>query len=321
VGRAHRRQRVVILTYHGVLPGDHPGHRYLSRNFVAVDQFDRHMRLLRDRYTCLPLAEVVDRLAGGLPLPPNTAVVTFDDGFRNNLTVAYPVLEAHGIPATIFVTTGHVGTSTMLWTERVQWLLAHSQSPLSALDLGPLLNVPPGSSYTREETARRLVGTLKHMPAGERSRIVERLEHAIAAHSLPTPDPVRYEFLSWDEVAWLDRTTLVDIGSHTVSHLILSTGTPQQRLDELATSKAAIEKVTNRPCRLFAYPNGTARDFDSQDKEFLRSLDYRCAASQIPGCNDANTDLYALRRYNVGSGHDERLLEALLAGVWPAGGA
>jgi peptidoglycan/xylan/chitin deacetylase (PgdA/CDA1 family) len=95
-----QRQRVMILTYHGVLP-DGTGHPYLSRNFVERREFKAQMAFLASAFRCIPLSEAVSLLAQGGGLPERAAVVTFDDGYRNNLTEAGPVLRRHNIPATI----------------------------------------------------------------------------------------------------------------------------------------------------------------------------------------------------------------------------
>ncbi len=321
LGRARRRSSAVVLTYHGVLPAGRRHDPYLSRNCVDDDVFLAQMSFLRRHYHCVPLTDVVERLSSGKPMLPRTAVVTFDDGFRNNYRYALPALKAAGVPATVFVATGHIGNEClMLWTERVAWLLQVAPATLRTVPVGDAsVPVDLSSLDSRRDSSRRLLKQLKGTGTDMRDAAIAWLDAAAREAGAPDPDPDRYAFMDWDEVKALAASGLVEIGSHTVTHLLLATGTPEHRRAELRDSKAAIEQHVGLPCRLFAYPNGTAADFDDSDTRVLRELGYAAAVSQVPGVNAPGDDVYTLRRYNVSRGHGIDTLAAMLAGVWPAG--
>jgi peptidoglycan/xylan/chitin deacetylase (PgdA/CDA1 family) len=323
IGRARRRTSAVVLTYHGVLPSGRPHDPYLSRNCVDDEIFRAQMAFLTRHYTCLPLSEIVDRLSSAAPLPPRAAAVTFDDGFRNNYQYAFPALKATGVPATIFVATGHIGREClMLWTERVAWLLQVAPADLREVPVGAsVVAVDLSTTAARRESSRRLLKHLKGTDAAIRDAAVAWLDAAARNGGAPAPDPDRYAFMTWDEARAMAESGLVEIGSHTVTHLLLATATPERRREELQASKQDVEHHLERPCRLFAYPNGTRADFDAGDQRLLRDLGYAGAVSQVPGVNTAATDLYALRRYNVSRGHSLDTIAGMLAGVWPAGRA
>lgn len=109
----------------------------------------------------------------------------------------------------------------------------------------------------------------------------------------------RYDFLDWDEVSQMVESGLIEIGSHTCSHSILSTLTEEEVHSELLNSKMAIEAQLNKPCTLFSYPNGTPSDFTHRDKKVLQKLGYETALSQIDGLNGVGEDIYALKRINI----------------------
>ena len=98
------RARMAILIFHRVLPQPDP----LLPDVPDVSRFRWQMQLLADYFRPLPLAEAAQRLAGG-DLPPRSICVTFDDGYRDNLDCAAPVLEETGVPATVFVAPGFLG--------------------------------------------------------------------------------------------------------------------------------------------------------------------------------------------------------------------
>jgi peptidoglycan/xylan/chitin deacetylase (PgdA/CDA1 family) len=130
------------------------------------------------------------------------------------------------------------------------------------------------------------------------------------------PNAERYMFLTWSEVQELMRGG-VTIGSHTVEHPIMSSLEGERREWEVVQSKQEIERQLGAPCTLFSYPNGTADDFDERDKTNLQKAGYIAAVTQIAGTNDGRTDRFALKRLNIGQGHDPLLFMAQVSGFWP----
>ena len=165
-------RQAVILTYHGVLPPTAIDDAYLHRSVVDVEAFDWQMRYLADNYSCLPLTELTARLAAGQSLPPHAAAVTFDDGFENNCTVAWPVLKQYGVPATVFLATGLIGQDeAMMWTDRVAWLLR--RTPARSVTLatgGGTLELSLADPARRERSARRVLAAIP-IPAAAAARL------------------------------------------------------------------------------------------------------------------------------------------------------
>jgi peptidoglycan/xylan/chitin deacetylase (PgdA/CDA1 family) len=296
------RNRLIILTYHSVLPAACDIDEGESRNVVDEQMFAWQMRYLSKHFRCLRLEDAVDLLRKGEPLPPNAAVVTFDDGFRNNLRYAFPILRRYGVPATVFVTTGHIGRGVrLLWTERV----------------GRILRAAGISA----DGARIEMKRLKSMAWRQRDDAIHELETRLvkarpSAAQLAEPNAERYMFLTWSEVQELMRGG-VTIGSHTVEHPIMSSLDLERREWEVVQSKQEIERHLGAPCTLFSYPNGTADDFDDCDKANLQQAGYIAAVTQIAGTNDNGTDRFALKRLNIGQGHDPLLFMAQVSGFWP----
>ncbi len=317
------RNRLTILTYHSVMPAAADIDAGEARNVVDQEMFAWQMRYLAKHFCCLRLEEAVDLLRRGRPLPRYAAVVTFDDGFRNNLLYAYPVLRRFGVPATIFLTTGHIGRGTqLLWTERVGRLLRAAKLPQRltiAADPAPL-TLSFQTPAERDEAARDVVKRLKSMPSDQRDRVVGELEHQLdranRGHVAGEPNRDRYTFLTWGEARELARGGMT-IGSHTVEHPIMSSLDDDRRICEVVDSKREIERHVGTPCTLFSYPNGTADDFDDRDKANLQKAGYVAAVTQIAGANDERSDLYGLRRLNIGRGHGRQLFVAQVSGFWP----
>jgi len=292
----HRR-RAVILTYHGILPSNPPpATRALHKIFVTVDEFRAQMALLRARYEVLSLRELVERLAKG-DAGENIAAVTFDDGWRSTRTLAAPILRELRVPATVFIATGLMGSPYRgLWTQRLA-------ASIGAARIGRIrlwdIDLPFETEPQRVVAMRAVASFLKGLPPDDRE---ERLREVFARYGNGHELGAEMEFMSLDEVRELAAYG-VDCGAHTVDHEILSSLPFAKAREQIRQSRAQLEDMTGLPCRLFAYPNGRARDFSDDHTRALADEGFDGAVTQIPGRNSPGTDSFRLRRINVGLEH------------------
>ncbi len=294
------RDRAVILMYHRVVDGD--GSDGGAR--TARDRFEAQMRYVRDRMTPVPLSQLVDSLATGRPLPANAAVVTFDDGYEDNHQHAFPILRALGVPATVFITTGHVGTRRAFWWDQVAGILARTAAP--ALDLGPLgvavasvagarRVLPLGTEADRAAAAAEVIGLLK---GPGRRRVPEAV--AVLADSLGVaPDAVRGPaMLSWDQVREMHAGG-VEFGAHTVTHRDLATLRPAEVRYEIDASRRAIEGRLGAPVTTLAYPYGQAANFTDDVEAIAKQLGFRGVCLATAGVVSRRTSVFRLPRVSM----------------------
>src|SRR4051794_20071252 len=127
-----RRGAIAILLYHRVTALDSDPQQLA----VTPEHFDEHLRVLREICTPVELADV-PRMLRARRLPKRPVAVTFDDGYRDNLHEAKPLLERHGVPATVFVASGYVGSGREFWWDELERLGRgdlHAQMKFAALD-------------------------------------------------------------------------------------------------------------------------------------------------------------------------------------------
>jgi peptidoglycan/xylan/chitin deacetylase (PgdA/CDA1 family) len=291
LARRLRAGAVGIVMYHGVNAA-----AMRVPNWCQLDatEFQRQVAFLAREYRVLPLGEVVERLWGGQPLPERAVCLTFDDGFRNVLTTALPILMRHQVPATVFLVTGAVGTRQPAWPD----LLSHD---IAATPCGSIafedLRLPLVTPRQRFQAAAALGRRLKAMEDPERERRLVELRAALGPSTVEPDEP--QATLDWDEIRQLARTGLIDFGSHTHTHPILSRCSPDRQRAELQVSRdILLDRLGTAD--LFAYPNGGRDDFNGQTQAILRELGYRCAVSTISGLNRPGEDLFALKRVPVG---------------------
>lgn len=187
---------------------------------------------------------------GGLARPTAgpAFVLTFDDGYRDNLTSALPILERYDVPAMVFVTTGFVDRSV----EPTESVLGRIVERCSVLRLPNGRSLPCSSAQEKWAAYREVKPGLKRRSPAGRRRYLERL----AALNGGVPQPPDTGFLSWDEVRRLDRHPLVTIGAHTRSHPLLTALSPFEAYAEIRESKTVLETQLGHPVECFAYPYG-----------------------------------------------------------------
>ncbi|HSN71603.1 MAG TPA: polysaccharide deacetylase family protein [Steroidobacteraceae bacterium] len=282
--------RLVVLAYHRVLPAIDASFSGDEELVSALrDEFEWQVNFLAANTTPLSIERLLAVLRGDSELPPRATLITFDDGCVDAVEHAVPVLRAAGVPATFFVSTGYMGTRRLYWFDEVVHLFSHcSRSTVSLETLGLELSLPqdrPG----RKRAAATVVRSLKL--ATERVR-VEALAELRAACGGCLPEEVieSNRPMDWSELRALADQGM-DIGSHSVTHPVLSTLDDSELEFELEESRRRIESELSVVCRTLAYPLGGDRGYSvsgaiAVDERVRRATDaagYLAAFTYIPG--------------------------------------
>ena len=284
VGYVRRSAAFPILTYHRV---NDDGDPFFSALPTAV--FERQMRHVARNYRVLPLEDLVERLQRG-GLPRNTLAITFDDGYRDNLTHAAPILSRLGLPATIFLATGFIGTAEVPWFDRLAHGLKKSTMDAVRTPWGDELAL--SGLPARMRAMERTLEHFKRVPDEERHRGLDEL---LTALGVTDQRIFKNLMLSWDDVHAV-RGLGFSIGAHTVNHPILSRVTPQRAWTEILGSRTMIESACGAAPRAFAYPNGGTEDYTETVKRLVREAGFTCAVTTRFGLNTSNTNPWELRR-------------------------
>lgn len=312
--RYRHRRDLLVLTYHSVVdvpPEALQQHPLVYRNAVRAAHFAEQMRHLRRHHTLLD-GDALRAVLDGAPLPPRAALVTFDDGLRNNATVALPLLQRLGIPAvfflpTAFLTAASNGRVRRHWTEDLvaRWSV---QAARGAVDWTPVHDLLPNwapdpSSQTDAASILDVIDYLKALPRAVRAPLVDGLRDAVPpvpADAFPADAEGTsvLETMTWDEANDAAQQG-VTLGAHTVRHAILSRLDPDAARTEIVDSLRAVRERTGQPADLFAYPNGGLGDFSTVHQQTLADAGCRAAFTQIPGFNAPDADPLALRRIDV----------------------
>jgi len=295
--------QVVILTYHRV--ADPKGDPWCMSS-VHPDDFDRQMRHLSQNYTLLPLMSLVRMIQAGESFPRRAAVVTFDDGYRDNFTNAFAVLKKYRVPALISLSTGNIDAGELFWWDRTSYILWHSTR--DAVDLGEFGTYALRNPKSRRASAEKLNARLKLVAEDRKDRVIRALE---TETRVEVPDGLGQRIvMSWDDVAEMSQHG-IDFGAHTASHPNLTQLTEQQAYDEIRRSKRTIEDRLSQPANVFCYPGGY---YDSGIVRIVKDIGFACALTTRPGMVKPGCSLWELRRVPGGLNMDT--LRLFLSGVY-----
>jgi len=268
---------------------------------IEIDKFCEQIEYLKKYYHIISLDQLLAFYTAKIPLPPRSVVITMDDGYRSNYSLAYPVLKEYEVPATIFVSTDFVEKRHFLWVDRVEYALNQTTSSNFKINIeNEELYFPLENNDLKKQADATIKGKLKRISQELREGIVCDLEKKLEQSLLTeeTPQDI-YCPLGWQEVSEMVQSGLITIGSHTCSHVIMTQCSSEQMQQELKDSKLLIEIKTGEQCDVFGYPNGEPGDFDNTTKALLKEAGFICGLTTVLGVNDSTSDIFELKRLNV----------------------
>lgn len=301
--------RLAILTYHAVIstPLAVPDWCFLDADMFRW-QMDAVARTGRVSF----LSAAVEPLIAGEGAGPAIAV-TFDDGFMNNFTVAFPTLQALQIPATIFVTTGLLDTNDTQWFCKINRAVTRTRLP-SFTWLGESYDL--SSVDSRADASARLQQRLKEYPHDELLRRLQAMCEALGDEvNAPVPVDSPYAILNTATMRAMSESGLVEFGAHTHQHAILSRLPVDEQRSEILESVATVRTAGVRAAEVFAYPNGRPQDYGPDAIEILHSAGIRAAVTAIHRANDDTVPLMELCRFSIGPDTSPAEFEEMLVGV------
>lgn len=292
------KKRVVILSLHGVCDDDYKGPWRPTWPRMKTSDLKRTLDVLKDYYQFNSLADGVAMLRGERKLVASTMVLTFDDGYRNNLTMAYPIMEQYGAPLNIFIGTGFVGDRRPYFIDRLDYALqnvneSHAEFKGRALSFQIDLaeDALPGSYLGFRRSVRQAYDNdvelhedyVTFMSELERSSGTELGE--------VFEDDLWSGLLTKEELH--EVAAKGTVGSHTVNHVRLNSVSESRVVEELQQSKQQLESWLGAPCEHFCFPEGR---FDDVSVAKVEQVGYLSACTDVVGGNKVGCDMYRLKR-------------------------
>lgn len=280
--RDRMRGQLVVLTYHRF--GEYWPTGLLGA--LPAARFQRQLRFLTSAFQVVSLADGLQNLGAQRRADKPWLAITFDDGFGDNFSHAFPLLVEHRIPATVFLATDFLDRRRLPWPTAIAAVLDGTRRkkmkfPFSA-DIAHV--------RAKGQALRHMMDTLGPTPPEARFAVIDEFARHMQVEMPSQPGP-----LTWHQVREMQRAG-IEFGSHTVFHSRLHESERWVVQEELATSKARIEQELDTRCRFFAYPDGA---WDIGSSGAVKEAGYDAGITQDFGANAKECDPYAIKRIEV----------------------
>jgi peptidoglycan/xylan/chitin deacetylase (PgdA/CDA1 family) len=290
------RNKLIVLNYHRLRPND----PRFSTNFddsvynLDADEFARQVKWLKNNTRVLSEEELLDSYEDGVFIHPKTStpsvVITFDDGYRDNYTIAYPILKYHDVPAILFVATQMVNARQMPWWDVIAYLIKRCTKPNIRFD-----DQQFSMDHQKKDAISFFQLWMKQEPYERTKYLLQELSDMCDV-ALPELGQQDSEILTWEEIREMMQHRIA-IGSHTHTHRVLSTISPSAQKEEMILSKLLIEQNIGRPVVSISYPVGELRYITSETSNVAASAGYLIGFTTNTGVNDwRSIQPYTVRR-------------------------
>ncbi len=282
---------LIIFAFHRVAPKGAFCPRFDDSMFSIDDvKFREHLITMKRYADPVSETELLAALKGRGTLPRRGFMITFDDGYKDNATIAAPILKDLGIPATFFVATQAIENRMLGWWDHIYWAIK-----LATRQQFTVRGVGYDLSLGLSTTAEKFTALYKSTPLEQVDGLLEELFQACGAPR-PRLEDMDPELMSWDDLRSLVSQGF-SVGSHTHSHPVLSRIPPEAQAEEFRRSKALIESRLGTTVHTIAYPVGGYEHFNIESKGIAQECGYEAAFSFLTGANDAaRLDPFDLKR-------------------------
>lgn len=282
------RSKLPVLVYHRFS-------REPEFGKTSAEVLEGQLTYLKKHYRVLSLSEAVRFLREELTVPENSVVITIDDGYRDFFDVAFPVFRKLNVPSTIYVATGFVDKACWIWTDKARFALLQSRFDAVNFRVGEAeINLNLNGRESRLRAAGKLNSVLKRMSDSEKEAGLDELARTLQVQ-IPSAPPDEFSSLSWENAREMVMNG-VEIGSHTVTHPILTNVDSERLAVELRESHAAIRNNLQNDRIHFCYPNGNV---SGRERDAVAAADYDSAVTTEIRLCEKGDDLFLIPRVDA----------------------
>lgn len=305
-----RKPQLMVINYHRI---GNSTMTDLDPGVFSTDSngLDSHIKALRRRFTFISPSEALDVVEMRVTPKEPLLLLTFDDGYRDNLTQAYPVLESNGLKAIFFVVTSYLESPQVPWWDRlarlVRAIAARNSSTTVAMPDNRKLEITP---FNLQHSIRQVLACFKTCNPSEQQKfeiVLIKLAGTdspeIRTTDYPGKDSVGISdsdlMMTWGDVKTLHSAGMT-IGAHSHTHRILSSLDKASQHDEIRSSKRILENHLNSQIDFLAFPDGKRETFNSETMREAQDAGFRAAFSFYGGTNLAgNIRPFDIRRSSI----------------------
>ena len=290
--RLINKNKYIILCYHGV------SHRYINFSYrhVAKSEFEEQVKyLIKKNYTFITLTNLINSLKNNRKLKEKCVILTFDDGFKDVIKNAYPVMKKYNAKGCLYIVSSLIGNEKLLWTNYIEALIYNSPGKIKFRFKDEIFEYSLDSLEKINRAIKDIKAKLRSVDNKDRISHLKQFKIANKISAFKNV-PNEYIIVDWKDLSLLDKNIL-EIGSHTKTHPNLETlETKDEFFHELNESKLDIEKKIGYNIYHLCYPGGS---FNNKTIHHAKNFGYLTGTTLIEGLNAQEEDLFRLKRLYI----------------------
>lgn len=284
--------KCVVLIYHRVKDLE------LDAQMLAVSpaHFEKQIEYLKTNYKILSLQELIGCL-NKKRIPNKSIVITFDDGYADNLYQAAPILVKYNTPATIFISSGMIDSGLEFWWDSLEYIFLAGVATIKKKLEIKIAGINYNWNIEKAEDAtmvyHKIQVLIKSLPITERD---EKIDELYIWSGLQKKQRTSHAILLKEELEQLSQLKCIEIGAHTIVHPRLENETINIQEHEIVGSKTSLENMIGKKVVSFSYPFGAEKDFSNASVRIVKGAGYNCGLANIQDEVTKITDVYKIPR-------------------------
>jgi len=256
------KNKVIVLMYHGIVKESQNPLKDIYGFNISVNQFEEQIKYLFNHCNVIKASEALS--GKNISHDKKNVVITFDDGYRNNYTNAFPILLKYNLPALFSLPTAFVVNRVPLWNDSLEYAVITTQKRTVRIKWNDISSdFKLDTIIEKKEFLKWLLSKCIEISQEKRERFIVNVfnELDVPFDNNKILESPNYEPLSPHEIKILSESKIIEFASHSENHYALTNVNENTLINELKNSKIAIETITGMPCKYFCIPGGHYNNF------------------------------------------------------------
>lgn len=287
-----------IFLFHGVVKKNNFGIRNYNGKHILENDFYKFLKKIKQEAEILPIENVINNFEKKNSKTKKKCIITFDDGFENNYSVAMPILDDLKIPATFYFSTDFIENNSMSWIDKIEYCIENTLQESIKLPWVKkkfLIN----TSFTKIKLLDYLRKKIKKDLSFNLNAFVTYMFNECKMKEIKSLNTEIDKKISWSQVKKIKTNKLFTVGGHGHEHFSFRSLSFKKFKEQIDKSFRLFERKINHKLEHYSYPEGQKIDFNKKISKYLKNKKILCCPSAIPGFNFKNTSLFELKRIPI----------------------
>lgn len=275
---------------------------------INTDVFEKHIKYIKDNFKIIDSYDLLnfEKISN---IKKKKIVITFDDGYLDNLENALPILKKYDAKATIFITTNFINDNETPWWDRL-WKILDLKNNFSFNGKKFLLLHENNNRKKLFEYLKSKFFLLK------KDNQVDLFNKILLENNIQLTNDKKRNFLNQEDIKKISLEKLIRIGSHTHNHQNLNILNKDEKIKEILISKKILENITKKEIDLFAYPYGVKNAYHKNDSKILKDNNFKLAfTTRFDNYKIQSHSPYSIPRMGLGNNNDDKSIRDKVYGL------